>query len=181
MVKKMFSIRNMVLTALLIAIGIVLPMAFHTIPMAGRIFLPMHIPILICGLICGVPLGIFAGVVTPILSHLFTGMPPAVFLPAMILELAAYGASSALLMQFLPVKNLYARTYISLIGAMLFGRVFFGIMNALIFSVGEYSMQMWLTAAFVTALPGIAIQIVIIPAIIIALQKAKLIDVQHSE
>jgi niacin transporter len=181
MVKKMFSTKNMVITALLIAIGIVLPMAFHTVPQAGRIFLPMHIPILICGLICGIPFGIAAGIITPILSHLFTGMPPAVFLPAMILELAAYGASSALLMQFLPVKNLYARTYISLIGAMLFGRVFFGIMNALIFSVGEYSMQMWLTAAFVTALPGIAIQIVIIPAIIIALQKAKLIDVQHSE
>jgi niacin transporter len=168
----------MVITALLIAIGIVLPLAFHHVPGAGRIFLPMHIPILICGLICGVPYGLAAGIITPILSSLTTGMPPAAILPAMTFELAAYGVVSAVIMRYAPLKNLYARTYVSLVGAMLIGRVFFGIMNALIFSAGEYSMQIWLTAAFITALPGIAIQIVVIPSVVVALQKVKLIDVR---
>ena len=68
------------------------------------------------------------------------------------------------------------KIYISLIGAMLFCRVFYGILNSLIFNAGAYSIQVWLTAAFVTALPGVAIQIVIIPTIVIILRKARLID-----
>ena len=69
------------------------------------------------------------------------------------------------------MKNTYAKTYISLIGAMISGRVLYGILNALIFNAGKYSMSMWLASAFVTSLPGIAIQIVLIPTIIIVSQK----------
>ena len=175
----MSYIKKMIITALLIAIGIVLSLVFHLLQFAGPVFLPMHIPILICGLICGIPFGLAAGVITPLLSHLIVGMPPAFILPAMILELAAYGVVAAVLMRYLPIKNLYAKSYISLIGAMLIGRVFFGVLNALIFSVGEYSMQMWLTAAFIAALPGIIIQLVIIPSIVVALQKARLVEVKQ--
>ena len=176
----MFSVKKIVTASLLIALGIVLPMAFHSIPNAGRIFLPMHIPVLLCGLTCGLPYGLAVGVMTPILSHLLTGMPPTVMLPSMVCELAAYGAVSALLMYYVKVKNIYLKIYISLIGTMVFGRVFYGILNALIFSAGEYSMQIWLTAAFVTALPGVAIQLILIPAVIIALQKSKLIKVPQA-
>jgi len=168
----------MVIAALFIALGIVLPMAFHSIPNAGRVFLPMHIPVLLCGMICGFPYGLACGIIAPLLSSLFTGMPPVAVLPAMLCELAAYGAVSGLLMRYVRVKNLYVRTYISLIGAMIFGRVFYGILNSLIFSAGDYSMQIWLTAAFVTALPGVAIQIVVIPAIVVVLKKAKLIEIE---
>jgi len=174
----MSKTKKLVITAMFIAIGIVLPLAFHAIPNAGRIFLPMHIPILLCGLVIGFPYGLACGIVTPLLSSLITGMPPAAFLPSMVCELAAYGTVSSLLMRFTPVNNLFARTYISLLGAMIVGRVLFGILNAFIFSVGEYSMQMWLTTAFITALPGVAIQIVIIPAIVLALQKTKLVEVE---
>ena len=174
----MLSIRKMVIAALFIALGIVLPMAFHSIPNAGRVFLPMHIPVLLCGMICGFPYGLACGIIAPLLSSLFTGMPPVAVLPAMLCELAAYGAVSGLLMRYVRVKNLYVRTYISLIGAMIFGRVFYGILNSLIFSAGDYSMQIWLTAAFVTALPGVAIQIVVIPAIVVVLKKAKLIEIE---
>jgi len=174
----MSKTKKLVITAMFIAIGIVLPLAFHTIPQAGRIFLPMHIPILLCGLIIGFPYGLACGIITPLLSSLITGMPPAAMLPAMVCELAAYGTVSSIIMRFAPVKNLFARTYISLICAMLVGRILFGVLNALIFSVGNYSMQMWLTAAFITALPGVAIQIVIIPVIVLALQKSKLIVIE---
>ena len=162
---------KMVLSALFIAIGIVLPLAFHAIPNAGRIFLPMHISVLLCGLVCGIPYGLACGIITPLLSSLITGMPPAAMLPAMVCELAAYGVISAILMRYVRLKKVYVNVYISLIGAMLVGRVFYGILNALIFSAGSYSLQLWLGAAFVTALPGIAIQLVLIPAIVIALQK----------
>jgi len=173
----MSNTKKLVITAMFVAIGIVLPLAVHTIPNTGRIFLPMHIPILLCGLIVGFPYGLACGIITPLLSSLITGMPPAAMLPAMVCELAAYGTVSSLLMRYVTVKNLFARTYIALIGAMLIGRIFFGILNSIIFFAGSYSMQMWLTASFITALPGVAIQIVIIPIIVLALQKSKLVEV----
>ena len=174
----MRNIKKSVITALLIAVGVVLPLAFHAVPDAGRVFLPMHIPVLLCGLICGFPYGLLCGIAAPLLSSLFTGMPPAAMLPSMLCELAAYGAVSALLIRLVRTKSLYANIYLSLIGAMLFGRVFYGALNALIFSAGSYSMQIWLAAAFVTALPGVVIQIVVIPAIVVVLQKAKLVEIR---
>ncbi len=172
--------KKLVLAALFVALGIVLPMAFHSIPDAGRVFLPMHIPILLCGLVCGFPYGLACGLIVPVLSSLLTGMPPFAILPSMLFELAAYGTVASLLMRFTPVKNTYAKTYISLVGAMISGRVLYGVLNALIFNAGKYSMTAWLTSAFVTALPGIAIQIVLIPAIVVILQKAKLIELTKS-
>jgi len=172
----MFSIKKMVTAALFVALGIVLPMTLHSIPNAGRIFLPMHIPILLCGIICGLPYGLVCGIVTPLLSSVLTGMPPAALLPSMICELAAYGAVSSSIMRSSLVKNTYAKVYAALIVSMLFGRIFYGVLNAVIFSAGSYSMQIWLTAAFITALPGVIIQIVIIPTIVFVLQRAKLID-----
>ena len=172
----MSNIKRMVIAALFIAFGIVLPLAFHYVPNAGRVFLPMHIPILLSGILCGFPYGLIVGIITPLLSSLLTGMPPTAFLPSMICELAAYGTVSSLLMRYVRVKNTYAKIYISLVGAMLFGRLFYGILNSFIFNAGNYSMEIWLTAAFVTALPGVIIQILIIPTIVIVLQKARLIE-----
>ena len=167
----MFTIKKTVTTAMFIAIGVVLPIMFHSIPNVGRVFLPMHIPVLLAGIICGFPYGIICGILTPLLSHFTTGMPPAAHLPSMVCELAAYGAVSSLLIKYARVKSAYINIYIALIGAMLSGRVFYGVLNALIFNAGKYSMGMWLSAAFVTALPGIAVQLVFIPVIVIALKK----------
>ncbi len=173
----MSGIKKMVLTSLLVAIGVVLPIAVHSVPNAGSVILPMHIPVLICGIICGFPYGLLCGVITPLLSSLLTGMPPAAYLPAMVSELAAYGLVSALLIYFVRTRNFYVNIYIALIGAMVAGRLVFGVLNSLIFRAGAYSMQIWLTSAFVTALPGIVIQLILIPALVIALQRAKLIDI----
>ncbi|MCL2461758.1 MAG: ECF transporter S component [Defluviitaleaceae bacterium] len=172
-----FSIKKTVYTALFVALGLVLPLAFHAIPNAGGVFLPMHIPVLLCGIVCGFPYGLICGILAPLLSWLLTGMPPAVILPSMLCELAAYGTVSAALIHFVRTKNTYANIYISLLGAMLAGRIFYGAVNALIINMGSYSMKIWLASAFGTALPGIVIQIILIPAIIIALKRAKLIDI----
>lgn len=165
---------EMVIAALCIALGVVLPVAVHGIPNAGSVLLPMHLPVLLCGLLCGPAYGLACGVLTPLLSSLITSMPPAAMLPSMICELAVYGLAAGLLILLVRTGSQTANVYISLVGAMLLGRVIYGAVNALIFRAGEYSLQMWLTASFVTALPGIVIQLVLLPLIVLALRKAKL-------
>ena len=174
----MKNTRKIVLTGLCIAIGLVLPQLLHTIPQAGSIFLPMHIPVLLCGLLCGPVFGLACGVATPLLSSLITGMPPAAILPGMLCELAVYGLVAGLLIKAVKTKSSIANLYIALIGAMICGRITYGILNSLIFMAGKYSMELWLTAAFVKALPGIVIQLVLIPAVVTVLKKVKLTDVQ---
>ena len=101
----MSNTKRMILTALFVALGVVLPMAFHSIPNAGSIFLPMHIPVLLCGLICGWAYGLGCGVLAPLLSSLMTGMPPAAILPGMLCELAVYGLVSGLLLKVIHTKR----------------------------------------------------------------------------
>ncbi|MFV0351458.1 MAG: ECF transporter S component [Oscillospiraceae bacterium] len=168
--------KKLVITALCIALGVVLPFAFHSIPNAGSVMLPMHIPVLLSGLLCGPLYGLAAGLLTPLLSSLITGMPPVAYLPSMLCELAVYGLVAGLLIHFIKTKSSIANIYTALIGAMMCGRLVYGLLNAVIFRAGEYSMVVWLTSAFVTSLPGIIIQLVVIPLIVIALRKAKLVQ-----
>lgn len=168
-------VKNLVASALCIAMGLVLPAAFHGIPNAGSIFLPMHIPVLLCGLICGWKYGLIVGILTPFLSSVLTGMPPMAVLPGMICELAVYGFVTGLLIGRVRTGKNVLNLYICLVSAMLCGRLVSGVMNGLIFRAGDYSLQVFATAAFVTGLPGIAIQLVVIPALIIALEKAHLL------
>ena len=173
---KRSQTRNLVFAARCVALGIVLPMAFHGIPNAGSIFLPMHIPVLLCGLVAGWPYGLACGLLAPALSSLITGMPPAAYLPSMLCELAVYGLMAGLLCKLVHTGRRTADLYIQLVGAMLLGRVIYGVMNALVFSAGSYTMPIFLTAAFVTALPGIVIQLVILPPLVLLLQKLKLVE-----
>ncbi len=71
----MSKIKKLILTGLCVAIGVVLPVALHSVPNGGSIFLPMHIPVILCGLICGPLFGLACGILTPLLSSLLTGMP----------------------------------------------------------------------------------------------------------
>ncbi|SBW08391.1 conserved membrane hypothetical protein [uncultured Eubacteriales bacterium] len=165
--------RFLTFTALCIALGIVLPITLHAVPNAGSIFLPMHIPVLLCGLLCGWPYGLVCGVVTPILSSVLTGMPPAAFLPGMVAELAIYGLVAGLVLKLVRTKSELLNLYIALVSAMLAGRLAMGVLNALIFRAGSYSMQLWVAGMFVTALPGIVIQLILLPLVVQSLFKAK--------
>lgn len=155
-----------------IALGILLPMVFHSIPNAGSVFLPMHIPILLCGLICGPLSGAICGALTPLLSSLCTNMPPMAILPGMLCELTVYGLVSGLLIRHLPIKKSSIQIYAALIPAMICGRIVSGLINGLIVQLGTYSLQIWLTNSFVTALPGILIQLFLLPVLVLALRKA---------
>lgn len=178
--KNMNSVKNLTLAAVCIALCVVLPIAFHSIPNSGSIFLPMHIPVLICGMICGWPYGLLCGLMGPLLSSVLTGMPPVAYLPSMMVECGVYGMVSGLVLKYVRTKNTYADLYIALVAAMLAGRVVSGIAKALIFTPGM-AMSAWVTASFVTALPGIVIQLVFLPTVVFTLMKAKVIPVRYSK
>ena len=176
---KSFSTIKLVITAMCVALCIVLPWAFHIIPNFGSVFSPMHIPVLLCGLVCGWPLGLLCGALGSGLSCLITGMPPAPMLPPMMIELSVYGAVSGFLFDRIRTKNIFADLYISLIPAMLIGRVIAGLARAWIFAPGGFSLAMWASSYFVKSLPGIVIHLILIPAIVIALEKAKLTKTRY--
>ena len=154
-----------------LTIGVILPQTLHIIPNAGSILLPMHIPVLIGGTLLGPYFGFLNGLLTPILSHLLFAMPPAIMLGQMIIELSVYGLSSGFLYHKLKIKNQLLKNYLVLIISMLTGRLAYGLANAIFFKAGSYSLKIWLQAAFITSLPGIIIQLAIIPFIIISIKK----------
>lgn len=174
----MKPIKKLTLASVCIALCVVLPIAFHSVPNGGSIFLPMHIPVLICGMLCGWPYGLLCGLMGPLLSSLITGMPPAAMLPAMMVECGTYGAVSGLVLKFLRSGKLYVDLYVALVAAMIAGRVISGITKALIFSPGM-AMSAWVTASFVTALPGIVIQLVFLPGVVAMLMKARVIPQRY--
>ena len=170
--ERISPIKRTVLGALMVAMCVVLPMAFHAIPDGGSVFLPMHIPVLICGMICGWPYGFICGLLGPLLSSVLTGMPPMAVLPPMMVECGVYGLVTGLMLKYVRTGKLYADLYLALVTAMLAGRLLSGVAKAFIFSSG-LSLKAWVTASFVTALPGIVIQLVAIPMLVGMLVKIR--------
>ncbi len=173
--KKLSTLNKTIMTAVCIALCLVLPIAMHSIPNAGILFSPMHIPVLLCGIVCGWQFGLVCGLISPLLSSLITGMPVMANLPFMMVELAIYGLTSGLMMHFIHTKKTVWDIYASLITAMLSGRIVAGIMKALFFAGGTYSWSAWATGYFVSCIPGIIVQLVLIPVLYLALERARLI------
>lgn len=240
------NVKNLTLSAMFIALGLVLPLITGEIQQIGNMLLPMHIPVLLCGFICGWAWGGLVGAVLPPLRFLIFGMPP--IYPtavAMAFELCAYGVFTGLIYaefkkrgtarsgRLTPVNsekigaeniansgaedvtncgmenaingsassvngaenesdtinndaenkktakkpaNIVA-IYVSLISAMLIGRVVWGVVTWILYGAeGEaFTFSMFLSSAFLEAVPGIILQLILIPAIMVALQKSKLI------
>lgn len=159
---------QLVLAAMFTALGILLPMVFHLFGNnLGMALLPMHIPVLLCGFIVGSQYGALVGFIVPLLASAFTGSPPIWPIAiSMAFELAAYGFFAGFLSKKFNV-------FISLIGAMLAGRIVMGIANTILFGIAgiPYAFSGFVTGAFVTALPGIIVQLVLIPIILLALKR----------
>lgn len=177
---KLSYTKKLAICAACVALCVVLPMAFHSIPNAGQVILPMHIPVLLCGLMCPWPYGLACGLLGPLLSSLTTGMPPAAMLPSMMVECAVYGAVSGVMMRFVRTKNSWLDLYISMITAMLAGRVVAGLANAWIFTPGTAPFA-WVTTSLVTGIPGIVIQLVLLPILVAALTRAKLLPKRYGK
>ena len=122
---KRKTIINTSLSAMFLAIGLLLPFLTGQIPEIGSALLPMHIPVLLCGLICGPWWGGVVGLVMPYLRLMLFGMPPAIIALQMTFELCAYGLVIGLIYSKLPKKPL--SVFISLISAMLVGRLVWGL------------------------------------------------------
>ena len=173
----MKNTRKLILAALFLALGYVLPFLTGQVPAVGKMLLPMHIPVLLCGFVCGWQYGLMVGFVVPLFRSVLAGMP--VMMPTavgMAFELAAYGVISGLLYRKLPGKSLHI--YITLIGAMLGGRIVWGIVSILLYGIqgNVFSWQLFISGALLNAVPGIVLQLVLIPVIVMILEKAGLID-----
>ena len=169
------KIRRLIEASMCLAVGLVLPFITGQIPAIAKVISPMHIPVLICGLAVGWPYGLVVGLVTPLLRSLLFGMP-ALFPNAvsMAFELAAYGLVSGLVCAAFPEKDLKS-VYISLVAAMLAGRVVMGLVNAVLYRFlgTPYGFREFFAAGFVNALPGIIIHLLLIPPIVLAIEKAR--------
>lgn len=168
---------NMVLSAFFIALGIILPFITMQIPRIGNMLLPMHIPVLLCGFICGAPYGFIVGLITPLLRSVLIGMPLMVPMAVcMAPELAVYGLVTGLLYEKLRTRSF--KIYISLISAMILGRIAWGLVSLGVYSLllgDSFTWKLFVTNGFVNAVPGIVIQLILIPIIVTTLKRTKVV------
>ena len=167
--------RKLTFSALYLAIALVLPFITGQIPEIGAMLSPMHIPVLLCGFVCGWPWGMAVGLIAPMLRSVLFGMPtmyPTAI--AMTFELAVYGALSGILYKILPRRTW--SVYAALILAMIGGRIVWGAAQyVLLLARGTpFTLELFLAGAVINAIPGIILHIVLIPLLVIVLEKAKL-------
>ncbi len=159
-------------SALYLALAVILPLGFHAFGVAGRVFLPMHIPVLLAGFLVGPWSGLLVGLIAPGLSHLLTGMPPTYAVPLMSLELPMYG-----LIAGLTYNKMRMNVLLSLILAMVMGRVMFGLglfVLGMFMDLPYTATQFFATGgAIVSGLPGIVIQLALIPVVVAAVRRQR--------
>lgn len=173
----MNNVKKLAVTAMLFAVGMVLPFFIGQIPAIGKMLLPMHIPVLLCGFIVGWQYGALIDFLLPIVRGLVFGMPP--LYPnavAMAFEMAAYGFVSGYLYshaRWQCTKMLY----ISLVTAMLAGRIVWAFAEVILLGIGGniFTWKMFAAGAFLNAIPGIIVQLTLIPLIMVALRRAKVV------
>ncbi len=174
-------VKRMVLAALLLALGLVLPFVTGQIPEIGNMLLPMHLPVLICGFVCGWKWGAAVGFILPLMRSLLFHMPP--LLPTlrtggalcMAFELMTYGLACGLLYRVL--RKYRWGLIVSLVAAMLIGRIVWALASVVIyrlFSDFSFDFQLFLTGGFVAAWPGMLAQLVIVPVVVRLLEDTKL-------
>ncbi|UCD65198.1 MAG: ECF transporter S component [Candidatus Zixiibacteriota bacterium] len=160
----------MVHVALFLALAVLVPIGFHAFGMAGRIFLPMHLPVLLAGFLVGPLSGVIVGLLAPGLSFLLTGMPPSYAVPLMTLELPMYG-----LIAGLGYRTLKLNLYVTLVASLVLGRLMFGLGLFILgmFMNLPYSAAVFFSSggAIVAGLPGIIIQLILVPTIVAALSR----------
>ena len=180
---KKNQIVHLSLSAMLLAIGLVLPFLTGQVPQFGSMLLPLHLPALICGFVCGWGWGMAVGFVLPLLRSVLFGMPP--MIPTalcMAFEMAAYGAAAGLLYRFFAGRR--GHIYLSLVGAMLIGRVVWGIVSFAVYALlteKTFSLTAFWMGGFANAWPGIVLQLVLVPLIVAGLERARLIPPKQED
>lgn len=173
--------RQMVLAAFFLALGQILPFFVGQVPQIGSMLLPMHIPVLLCGLICGWKYGAIVGALCPILRSALFGMP--MMFPnavAMAFELMTYGGVVGYLWATSKYQCIRA-LYKCLIPAMIIGRLVWGLVSAILFSMAGqvFTPQIFVAGALLNAIPGILLQLILIPTVMLALDKTGLVHFEQ--
>lgn len=172
---------RLTLSGMFIAIGIILPFFTGQIQTIGEMLLPMHIPVLLCGLICGWQYGAAVGVMLPILRSLMFGMP-AIYpnALAMAVELLTYGLIVGLIYGLIRRTTVWA-VYISLLPAMLLGRAVWGGMQVLLLGLGDggFTTEMFIAGAITKAIPGILLQLILIPSLMTLINHTALVNARR--
>lgn len=166
------NVKKLTYSALLLAMAYVLPFLTANIPEIGSMLCPMHIPVLLCGFVCGPVWGLAVGAVAPLLRSLTIQMPPLYpAASAMAFELAVYGFATGVLYRMFPKKIGY--TYATLIISMTAGRLVWGAARLVMAGISdmEFGFTAFVSGAVTTAIPGIILQIMIVPALVFALEK----------
>ena len=171
------SILRLTVSALCLALAYVLPFLTGQIPEIGSMLLPMHMPVLLCGFICGWKWGLGVGFIAPLFRSLTLGMPP-LFPVAlcMAFELATYGLVCGIMHKLLPKKKYYI--YVSLICSMIIGRIIWGAAMATCMGVkgGSFTFAAFMAGAITNAVPGIIIQLVLIPVLVMVLTNKRILN-----
>ena len=175
------NLKRLIYAALCLALCMVLPLLTGQIPQIGKRLSPMHIPVLLCGFLCGWPWGLAVGVIAPFLRSILFGMP-SLYPDAvcMAFELAAYGAVAGILYKVLPRKPW--SVFVSLICAMIAGRLVWGAVKWLLLGLSgtPFTPEMFLSGAVLNAIPGIILHLVLIPPIVLALNKGGFVENNRS-
>lgn len=177
------NLLNIVLSAMFLAIALILPLFTAQIKEFGNMLLPMHIPIMLCGLVCGWQYGLTIGAIAPLLRSALFAMP--IMFPsaiAMAFELATYGFVIGILFQkarWKCIKSLYRCLIISMVS----GRVVWGIVQCILLGLGEngFTISMFVSGAIVKAIPGIILQFMLIPTVMLMLGKTHLVHMKHDK
>ena len=170
--KAKHELRHMLYAAVCLALALVLPLVTGSIPQIGRALCPMHLPVLLCGFVAGPWWGLAVGILAPILRHLLFFMPAYPTFAAMALELGVYGLVSGLMYKHLPRRT--GLIYLTLLTAMVLGRIASGAAMAALLSMDgqTYTFAAFIAANVTGAIPGMILQIVLVPVIVLALEKA---------
>lgn len=172
MKKGQLELRKMVLTAMFMALGLVMPFLTMQIQEIGNKLLPMHLPVILCGFFCGAPYGMIAGLVVPLLRSILFGMPKLMPMAvSMAFELAAYGFFAGFFYRRFCRKK--GGICLSLILSMLLGRVVWGVASFLLYRMvsESFGWQLFVAGAFVNAIPGILLQLVLIPLLVYQMRR----------
>lgn len=177
--KSSNRLQKLVLSALFLALAYVMPFLTGQVPEIGSKLCPLHIPVLLCGFVCGPIWGALVGFVAPLFRALTLGVP--VLFPkavCMAFELAAYGAVTGLMHRLLPRKKPYI--YLSLLTAMVVGRLIWGAAMYVCMGIkgGAFTLAAFVAGAFTNAIPGIVIQIILIPILVMLLDSPKMKKLQ---
>ena len=173
------KILKICLAALFLALAYVMPFLTGQIKEIGSMLCPMHVPVLLCGFVCGWYWGLGVGLIAPLFRSLTMGMP--MLFPSavcMALELATYGAIAGLMHKLLPKKKPFI--YCSLLTAMTAGRIAWGVMMFICLgaSGGSFTFAAFIAGAITNAIPGIIVQIVLVPILVVVLEHPKVLNLK---